>query len=70
MAATTGAGAKAALTKAAKAAAADFACGLQRLEGEKGYLNRLVSEGILSTRELGTLKKVQQKLAERGKHQS
>ena len=67
VAATKGAGAKAAVTRASKDAAADLARGLQRLEGERNYLGKLVSEGILSARDVATLKKIQRRLADRGK---
>jgi hypothetical protein len=66
MAATKGAGGKAAVTRAAKDAAARIAESLRRLEGEKRYIDALVGEGILSARDVSTLKKVQRRLAERG----
>jgi hypothetical protein len=67
MAATQGAGVKAAVTRAAKEAAARIAEGVSGLEGEKRYIDTLVREEILSARDVSTLKKVQRRLAERGK---
>jgi hypothetical protein len=67
MAATRGAGKKAAVTRAAKDAADHLARGMQRLEGDKKYLDKLVREGVVSPRDVSTLRKVQRRLAERGK---
>ena len=68
MAATKGAGAKAGLTKAAKDAAESLEAALERLEGRRRtYLEKLVSEGVLSGRDVSTLKKIQRRLADRGR---
>lgn len=73
MAATKGAGAKAGVTSAARDAAQELGDGLQRLETEsralrKRYVDVLVSEGVLTSRDVSTLKKIERRLRERGKN--
>jgi hypothetical protein len=73
MAATKGAGAKAGVTSAARDAAQELGSGLQRLEIEstalkKRYVDLLVGEGVLSPRDVSTLKKIHHRLYERGKN--